>query len=564
MASDDKKRTYNLEIYKKKLREAKDVYKKRKEFIASFRLPKTEEEEEEANAETGNGNAVGDQGLGNEGSAAAATYYLNNFRVSTPFAPDGIQDGVHKNGHRGIDLASKDGKSILGKPIVSLTDGTVVEVLINSSDAGNGARIKAPNGYLYSYIHMQEAPMVKVGDTVTANQQIGKIGSTGHSTGPHLDLKVKNEKNEYIDPYALLQELAKGSSSNTSGGGGDDGKGLIALAKTKMKAPYVFGAAGPNTFDCSGFVCWVYNQKGYKFGRSTAAGYYSMFQATSNPKPGDLIFFSNTYKPGVSHIGIWMGGNEFIHTANKRNGVQISQLTGYYKNKFTGFRTIQSSYYKGGGSSKSLAVKTRAESFAALDSVGEVGDSETYPPIEEEGSYESKNKVVYSYNPVRFIGNSIRQSNDTREVFLHNRVGWARSINYEQFESLNKELFIHQEHYDGHEGNLYSPDAKKLFENLLLKTKKPYFEVISGFRFSNQGQISPHEAGCAIDILVREIDEVREIADCAWMLGVRSIGIGGDFEQKKGFIHLDIAPKGDDFMYDGIPIYGGPGKWVSQ
>ena len=99
---------------------------------------------------------------------------------------------------------------------------------------------------------------------------------------------------------------------------------------------------------------------------------------------------------------------------------------------------------------------------------------------------------------------------------------------------------------------------------MLLKTKKPYFEVISGFRFSNPGQISPHEAGCAIDIFVKDIDEVREIADCAWQLGVRSVGIGGDFEEKRGFIHLDIAPKGNDFMYDGIPIYGGPGKWVSQ
>ncbi|MEK1829026.1 NlpC/P60 family protein [Priestia megaterium] len=75
-----------------------------------------------------------------------------------------------------------------------------------------------------------------------------------------------------------------------TGVGVDDSKGLIALAKTKMKAPYVFGAAGPNTFDCSGFVCWVFNHRGYKFGRSTAAGYHSMFTKIDTPTTGDIIF----------------------------------------------------------------------------------------------------------------------------------------------------------------------------------------------------------------------------------------------------------------------------------
>lgn len=182
---------------------------------------------------------------------------------------------------------------------------------------------------------------------------------------------------------------------------------------------------------------------------------------------------------------------------------------------------------------------------------------------EEEKLIDKTYSSSYPYYPVRFIGESIKKGGDTREEFLLNRVGWARTTKYEKMVSLDKKRFIHSDKYDGHEGNLYSPDAKRLFENLLLKTKKPYFEVISGFRFSNSGQLSPHEAGCAIDIHVKSIEEVREVADCAWQLGVRSIAIGGDFDNNKGFIHLDIAPKGKDFMYDGIPIYGGPGKWVT-
>lgn len=167
----------------------------------------------------------------------------------------------------------------------------------------------------------------------------------------------------------------------------------------------------------------------------------------------------------------------------------------------------------------------------------------------------------YPYKGLSFRGSSIILSKLERRDFLIERVGWGRTTQYEGYVSLDEKKFIHQPHYDGYEGNLYCPDAKTLFENLLLKTRKPYFEIISGFRYSNKGQLSPHEAGCAIDILVRDLDEVREIADCAWQLGVRSIAIGGDFAKEKGFIHLDIAPKGEKFQYGEIPIYGGPGKW---
>lgn len=424
MASKDEKQKWNINQYEKKLKEAKEVYKKRKQFIASFNLPKTKEELEK-------------------------------------------------------------------------------EALANASSEGSSKK--------------------------------------GNS--------VKDE----------------GTSDSV-----DDPNGMFALGKTKMGAPYVFGAAGPNQFDCSGFVCWLFNQKGYKFGRSTAAGYYGMFGKVSKPKPGDLVFFSGTYKPGVSHIGIYMGKHKMLHTANPEHGVEISDLNNsYWKQHFTGYRRVQSSYYHGSSKSdKKKSSKKKSSSKAVLikavaaTNIELIGDGATRPPKDQEGTYVDTTIPVYNYNPVRFFGNTIIQSKDSRSTFLTNRIGWARSTNYQGYKQLNRKKFIHESHYDGHEGNLYSPDAKRLFENLLLKTRKPYFEVISGFRFSNEGQLSPHEAGCALDILVPNVEEAREIADCAWQLGVRSIAMGGDFALKKGFIHLDIAPKGDDFTYDGIPIYGGPGKWV--
>ena len=87
--------------------------------------------------------------------------------------------------------------------------------------------------------------------------------------------------------------------------------------------PYVYGAANPNTgFDCSGFVCWVFNQSGvYKTKRLGANGLYSL--CTDIPReevrPGDLVFFEKTMGAGVkgiTHVGIYVGNNMMIHAGD--------------------------------------------------------------------------------------------------------------------------------------------------------------------------------------------------------------------------------------------------------
>ena len=344
-----------------------------------------------------------------------------------------------------------------------------------------------------------------------------------------------------------------------SGSGGEDARGLIALAKTKIGADYVFGAAGPDVFDCSGLVYWVCKQKGATFGRTNAAGFSAMFTPVSDPVPGDIIFFRDTYKTGISHIGIWMGNNEFIHTANNDDKLEINNLdNSYWKSHFTDIRRIPDKYWG------NASAKSRAWSRAIARNTNEeewIGDGETKPPEGNSGYAFSKYDITYSYVPINRVGDNIIVKN-TREEFLRNRLGWARESNYMDFVSLDKEKFIHLTNTNDFEGNLYSPDAKKLFEDLLLKTKKPYFEVISGFRFGRDGYLSPHEAGCAIDIKVEKLDEARELADCAWQLGIRSIAFGGSFKEKTAYIHIDIAPTEKRWSYGTLPIYNGPGSWI--
>ena len=90
---------------------------------------------------------------------------------------------------------------------------------------------------------------------------------------------------------------------------------ILKEAEKYIGFPYVWGGSSPSTsFDCSGFVSYVYNQCGWDFGRLGAQGLYNISTRTSSPKPGDLVFFTGTYDtPGISHVGIYVGDGWMLH-----------------------------------------------------------------------------------------------------------------------------------------------------------------------------------------------------------------------------------------------------------
>lgn len=97
---------------------------------------------------------------------------------------------------------------------------------------------------------------------------------------------------------------------------------LITEAEKYLGYPYVWGGSSPQTsFDCSGFVCWVFKNSGvYPLGRTTAQGIFDQCTPVrpSDAKPGDIIFFTGTYNSGcpVSHVGIYVGNGMMIHCGN--------------------------------------------------------------------------------------------------------------------------------------------------------------------------------------------------------------------------------------------------------
>lgn len=113
---------------------------------------------------------------------------------------------------------------------------------------------------------------------------------------------------------------------------------LINEAEKYLGYPYVFGGSSPSTsFDCSGFVCWVYTHSGvHNLPRTTAQGIYNQCTrvSASEAKPGDLVFFQGTYNASetVTHIGIYVGQNRMLHCGSPIQYTSID--TSYWRSHF--------------------------------------------------------------------------------------------------------------------------------------------------------------------------------------------------------------------------------------
>ncbi|HET6315658.1 MAG TPA: LysM peptidoglycan-binding domain-containing protein [Chloroflexota bacterium] len=122
---------------------------------------------------------------------------------------------------------------------------------------------------------------------------------------------------------------------NVAGRGGGS---LVANAMKYVGYRYVFGGTSPAGFDCSGFVYYIHNVSGSPIGR----GMWQQYNGGSHIpisalQPGDTVFFANTYMPGLSHDGIYIGGGQFVHASDERTGVTISSLgSGYWQAHYVG------------------------------------------------------------------------------------------------------------------------------------------------------------------------------------------------------------------------------------
>jgi len=113
------------------------------------------------------------------------------------------------------------------------------------------------------------------------------------------------------------------------------------MALSLRGAPYRNGGIDPRGFDCSGFVQYVFGQNGMNVPREVREQ-YRLGKGVSRDRlePGDLVFFT-TMSPGASHVGIAIGGDQFVHAPSERGVVRVEQLNAqYWSSRFIGAKRL--------------------------------------------------------------------------------------------------------------------------------------------------------------------------------------------------------------------------------
>ena len=253
-----------------------------------------------------------------------------------------------KDYHKGIDIGMPSGTEIL-----ATHDGKIT-FAGDSGGYGLVVVLEDNKGLTTKYAHCSQL-LVSAGQEVKKGDSVAKVGSTGNSTGPHLHFEVIYN-GHYLNPLFFSETGDDGSGRILPGQPGgvefpaypgapmSDGAyaALMAEAQEHLGKPYVFGAKGPNKFDCSGFVCWSFSKSGIRNIGTNAQGLYNASTPVSreNAQPGDLIFFKGTYSTHntVTHVGIYIGNGQMIHAGKPIQYASID--TRYWREHFYSFGRI--------------------------------------------------------------------------------------------------------------------------------------------------------------------------------------------------------------------------------
>lgn len=236
--------------------------------------------------------------------------------------------------HKGVEINAK-----AGQDVQSAMDGTVSSTGYDSG-FGNYVVTKDEKGRKIKYAHLQNVA-VSQGDAVTKDTIIGQTASADTVTGGRLYLEMMDGDTYYNSIFYI--ETGEGGLYGGGGAAYDDEtvQHLFEEAEKYLGMPYVWGGSNPGTsFDCSGFVSYVFTNSGvYNIGRLTAQGIYDISEPISpeEARPGDIIFFTGTYATSdpVTHLGIYAGDGMMIHCGDPIQYTSVNSA--YWQSHFYGF-----------------------------------------------------------------------------------------------------------------------------------------------------------------------------------------------------------------------------------
>lgn len=227
-------------------------------------------------------------------------------------------------------------------PVGSLANAGTPDSVINNGTAKND----------YAVTRHQKNHEMLTALPVSGSSHVATHPISNNDPLAALDAQLAAAQNRLAD---ASKQLGKGQKdlqelSNTMRiamrDAGPDANGLhpfVRVASRYMGTPYVWGGESKYGFDCSGFIIRVMQDLGYKTLPHSAAEQfnYGIPIAKGNLKPGDLVFFANTYKPGISHVGVFIGRNRFIHAASTSKGTITSDLRDpYFTKHYAGARRL--------------------------------------------------------------------------------------------------------------------------------------------------------------------------------------------------------------------------------
>ena len=154
-------------------------------------------------------------------------------------------------------------------------------------------------------------------------------------------------KPDNITPMEEQQETVNNEEQSTSSDKSTttaEGTSVVEYAKQYLGCKYVAGGSSPESgFDCSGFTSYVYKHFGVTLSRSSKGQINNgVAVEKSSLQPGDIVVFNNSSNSSIGHVGIYIGGNSFIHAANPKEGVVITSLSSsYYQKRYVGARRVK-------------------------------------------------------------------------------------------------------------------------------------------------------------------------------------------------------------------------------
>lgn len=194
------------------------------------------------------------------------------------------------------------------------------------------AKLKEWNGLSSDTIYVNQTLIIKK-DQLTSAGPVVSLPGEDQPTGSQQPT-VSDAEKEIAAQLAAEKKITVQPSTASL----EKYKTAIETARSLIGTPYIYGGNTLTGFDCSGFVKYVYSNAMVNMSRKSSLDYFmNDTTVVANPVPGDVVFFKNTYIPTISHMGIYIGNNQFIHAGS--NGVEVSSLSySYWDTRFVAFK----------------------------------------------------------------------------------------------------------------------------------------------------------------------------------------------------------------------------------